>query len=362
MPQNTITNNKSQCMRHFIFLIIQLVTFTCFSQEFKGLDYENYSPKIGDKIKSYMAKDASALDIKNWDFSNIKLEWKPDTTYIFERTFGFSIFNRKENSTIFQHNDSLYISNFYDRHRSYFVFENRPFHIYPITSQTKSMQYSARGTFDNETPVKLEGIYTENIDYTGLLITPDKRIFKKSYRVKCVDKYTAYTQNEDNEWQVYCKDNIITKYEWYVPGNRYPILVYLEILCTDNEKNLYDYNSYLKYIPIPNDKIVEETNEDIKLNPYINTSTKIIPKPKFTDNNLPILNYSNTNKLLTISNITFTNTKIYINTANGTLLYNVDSPYETEYIYFNEYPAGTYIVCVEIDYGEKIITEKIVVK
>lgn len=41
MPQNTITNNKSQCMRHFIFLIIQLVTFTCFSQEFKGLDYEN---------------------------------------------------------------------------------------------------------------------------------------------------------------------------------------------------------------------------------------------------------------------------------------------------------------------------------
>ena len=99
-----------------------------------------------------------------------------------------------------------------------------------------------------------------------------------------------------------------------------------------------------------------------KLNPYKNTSTKIIPKPKFTDNNLPILNYSNTNKLLTISNITFTNTKIYIYTANGTLLYNVDSPFETEYIYFNEYPAGAYIVCIEIDYGEKIITKKIVVK
>lgn len=47
-------------MRYFIFLIIQLVTFTCFSQEFKGLDYENYSPKIGDKIKSSQVHPSSA--------------------------------------------------------------------------------------------------------------------------------------------------------------------------------------------------------------------------------------------------------------------------------------------------------------
>ncbi len=214
-------------MKRLLFLI-PLITFSTLSEQ-TVLTYSNNGLRQGDTITTQeieYVQPGSAGENQVWDFSGVKFTGKVNRTLLpadpIERTSGSTDYNlvmkEDDRNYYMSLDENSYIEKGFTTGNTSIIYSDPIIRLkFPFAyGQTFSDKYLGDAIYYSNTIIPVTGDYTVTADATGTLILPGM-IIRDVLRLKV----------EKNAFQVNpCSitESTITRYMWYAPGARYPVM------------------------------------------------------------------------------------------------------------------------------------------
>jgi len=214
-------------MKRFIFFI-SLVTISSLSAQ-TVLTFDNNGLRQGDTINTQeieYVQPGSAGESQVWDFSNVKLTGKVNTTVMpadaTGRTGGTADYNlvmkEDDRNYYMSLDENAYVEKGFTTGNTSIIYSDPIIRLkFPFAfGQTFTDKYLGDAIYSSNTIIPITGDYTVTADATGTLILPGM-IIRNVLRLKV----------EKNAFQVNpCSitESTITRYFWYAPGARYPVM------------------------------------------------------------------------------------------------------------------------------------------